>query len=258
MAIDADTTLEPNAIERLAVSFDDPNVAAACGFVIPRHVRTVWERGRYFEYLFAFGFFKQIQDHFGKPTISSGCFSMYRTEPLREVGGWSDRTLAEDMDLTWTFYQRGWTVRFIPEAVCYPIEPHDLRLMRSQLRRWSHGFVQNIRLHWRGILRVPFLRYSVAVAVWDAVVASVAYFVFLPLVAILLGQAWPLLAYALDIPIVLVPVLAAAVGRREVRLALASVPGFLVLRFMNTVHFLEAIWSEVVLGRRFSVYEKGH
>jgi cellulose synthase/poly-beta-1,6-N-acetylglucosamine synthase-like glycosyltransferase len=47
MALDADTTLAPDAIELLLSAFDDPEVAAACGLVLPRHVGTVWERGRY-------------------------------------------------------------------------------------------------------------------------------------------------------------------------------------------------------------------
>ena len=144
MALDADTTLAPDAIERMSQAFDDPEVAAASGSVIPRHIRSVWERGRYVEYMFAFSFYKRIQDLYGKPLISSGCFSLYRTDKLREVGGWSNRTLAEDMDLTWTLYQGGSKVRFMPDAVCYPIEPHNLDLMRKQLRRWSHGFIQNV------------------------------------------------------------------------------------------------------------------
>src|SRR4051812_12120087 len=258
MAIDADTTLAPDAIERLMPAFDDPDVVAACGYVLPRHVKSVWERGRYVEYLFAFTFYKQVQDHYGKPTISSGCFSAYRTEQLREAGGWSMRTLAEDMDLTWTFYELGWGVRFVPEAVSYPIEPHDLRLMRSQLRRWSHGFVQNIAMHGRSVLHVPFLRYSVAAALWDATVATFAYFVALPLLAVALQSPLPLLGYAIDIPVLMVPVLLGAIPRRETRRALGSFPGFLLLRFVNTAYFLEAVWSEVVRGRRFSTYEKGH
>ena len=90
--------------------------------------RTLWERGRYIEYLLAFSFFKRVQDHYGKPLISSGCFSIYRTEELRALGGWSTRTMAEDMDLTWTMYQAGQKVRFVPEAVSYPIEPHNFAL----------------------------------------------------------------------------------------------------------------------------------
>src|SRR5438874_10136653 len=40
------------------------------------------ERGRYIEYLFAFTYYKRLQDYYGKPLISSGCFSMYRTDIL--------------------------------------------------------------------------------------------------------------------------------------------------------------------------------
>ncbi len=83
MAVDADTTLEPDAIQQVLGAFDDPSVAAACGYVLPRHVNTVWERGRYVEYLYTFSFVKQIQDFYGRPLISSGCFSMYRTSELR-------------------------------------------------------------------------------------------------------------------------------------------------------------------------------
>jgi poly-beta-1,6-N-acetyl-D-glucosamine synthase len=258
MAIDADTTLAPDAIEKLAPAFGAADVAAACGFVLPRHVRTIWERGRYIEYLFAFTFYKQVQDFYGRPMISSGCFSMYRTDVLKEMGGWPTTTLAEDMDLTWRLYQAGHAVRFIPEAVSYPIEPADLHFLGKQLRRWSHGFVQNVRLHWRGLLHVPYLRSAVAVATWDAVVASVLFLIVLPLLALLLQQPWLLLGYIIDLPALLVPLLAGAVPRGEVRRALASLPAFFVMRTVNGIFFLRAVWAECVLRRPLLVYEKGH
>jgi len=258
MAVDADTTLAPDGIERLIDAFDDAEVAAACGSVIPRHVDTIWERGRYLEYLFAFTFYKRVQDGYGTPFISSGCFSMYRTEILKAAGGWQTRTVAEDMDLTWTLYQRGHKVRFVPEALCRPIEPHDFAFMRKQLRRWSHGFVQNVRLHWRGLLEVPFLRSAVAVSCWDAVIASLAYLFLLPVLAIAFGNPYLLLGYVIDLPAVLVPVMVGAVPRGEVGKALASVPGFFVLRTVNAVFFVSAVWREVVRGRPLLAYEKGH
>ena len=97
-------------IEKLLSVLADPKVAAASGFVVPRRVRTLWERGRYVEYLLAFTWYKPIQDYYDKPLISSGCFSIYRTASLALIGGWSARTLAEDMDLTWEFYLRGFGV----------------------------------------------------------------------------------------------------------------------------------------------------
>ena len=258
MAIDADTTLEPTAVERLVQYFAGADVGAACGFVLPRRIRTLWERGRFIEYLFAFTFYKQVQDYYRRPLISSGCFSMYRTEVLRRHGGWSVRTLAEDMDLTWSFHEAGVGVRFVPEAVCYPIEPYNFRLMSAQLRRWSHGFLQNFTLHWKELLHVPFLRSAVAVALWDAVIASLAFLIVLPILMIAMRTPWPLLAYFIDAPAILVPLIIGAIPRREIGRTLASLPSFFVLRLVNAFYFLEAIWSEWFLRRPLRVYVKGH
>lgn len=257
IAIDADTQLAPDAVEKVMASFDNQAVAAACGFVLPRFVHSVWERGRYAEYLFAFSFYKPIQEYFGKPMISSGCFSAYRTDVLRRVGGWSNRTMAEDMDLTWTLYQRGFEVRFVPEAVCYPIEPHNLHFLAKQLKRWSHGFVQNVRTHWRGIIHVPYLRLMVAVGIWDAVIASLAYLVVLPVLALFVHPLF-LLGYLIDLPAVAVPILLAGIRRGEFLKAVLSLPCFLVMRLVNAVFMLRAVWSEFVLGKSLLVYEKGH
>ena len=258
MAIDADTTLAPDAVEKLLSCLEDPQVAAACGFVIPRNVGSIWERGRYIEYLFAFTFYKQVQEYYEKPLISSGCFSMYRTEALVAEGGWGTRTLAEDMDLTWSFYQAGRKVRFVPDAVCYPIEPHNYSFMSKQLKRWSHGFVQNIQLHWKGLLNVPYLRSAVAVSMWDATLASFIYLLLLPILTIWFRAPWLLLGYLIDAPAMLVPVLAGAIPRKETKRALASMPAFFVLRTVNAIFFLGAVWSELIMGKSFHTYEKGH
>jgi cellulose synthase/poly-beta-1,6-N-acetylglucosamine synthase-like glycosyltransferase len=257
IVIDADTELAPDAIEQIMRAFSDPGVAASCSFVLPRYVGTVWERGRYIEYLFAFTFFKPIQDFFGKPLISSGCFSAYRTAALRKVGGWSNRTMAEDMDLTWTLYREGYSVRFVPEAVCYPIEPHDLRFLSKQLRRWSHGFIQNVRLHWREAIHQPYLRSAVAIGLWDALVASAAYLLLLPLLALLVSPLF-LLGYVIDLPLVAVPTIIKGARRGELGRVLASLPCFVLMRLVNAVFMLKAAYSEFVLRRTLLVYEKGH
>ena len=258
MAIDADTTIADDAIEQFLRVVQGGDVAAACGFVVPRHVGTVWERGRYIEYLLAFAFYKPIQDYFTKPLIASGCFSIYRTEVLRAHGGWQTRTMAEDMDLTWSMYHAGRTVRFVPDAVCYPIEPHSFHFMRKQLKRWSHGFMQNVQLHWTSLLQIGFLRSVIGVALWESTVASVIYLGVVPLTALLTGNPLVLIVYVLDAPALMVPVLMQASKRREFWKAFASIPSFFVLRVINCVFVLEAIWSELIIGRRLAVYEKGH
>ena len=182
---------------------------------------------------------------------------MYRTAVLREFGGWPQRTLAEDMDLTWMLHQRGHGVRFIVDAECYPYEPHNYSFMSKQLRRWSHGFVQNVRLHWRGVLDVPFLRVTIAVALWDATVASFCYLFVLPLLAVLVSPLF-LLGYLIDAPAVVVPVLVKGWQRKETARTLASIPSFFVLRIVNGLFMLRAFLDEMVLRKPLKVYEKGH
>jgi len=248
----------PDGIEKLLSAFADSRVAAASGFVVPKQVKTLWERGRYVEYLLAFTWYKPIQDYYDKPLISSGCFSAYRTNALVAIGGWSGRTMAEDMDLTWQLYERGLGVRFVPEAVCYPVEPYNYHFMSQQLRRWSHGFVQNVKVHGGRLTEVPYLRAFVTVALWDAVVASVFYLVVLPLIAILSRSPIYLLAYVIDIPVVVVPVSFRAVKRGELRRALLSVPSFFVLRTINAIFILRALFAELVVKRTLRTYQKGH
>jgi poly-beta-1,6-N-acetyl-D-glucosamine synthase len=207
--------------------------------------------------MLAFSFFKRIQDYYGKPLISSGCFSIYRTAELRAIGGWSSRTLAEDVDLTWTLYAADRKVRFLPEAVGYPVEPHNLEFLGKQLRRWSHGFIQNVRLHWRSVLHLGYLRSVVAVVLWDALLASLAYVLLIPVLAAAVDPL-VLFAYLVDAPVVLVPVVWQALSRREAVRALASFPSFFVLRLVNGLFMLRAVWRELIVRRPLLEYEKGH
>jgi poly-beta-1,6-N-acetyl-D-glucosamine synthase len=257
LAIDADTTLAPDAIEKLVAAFDSPKVACTTGMVIPRRVTNLWERGRYVEYLYAFTFYKPIQDYFGRPMIASGCFSAFRTSVLRDLGGWSMRTVGEDMDLTWCIYERGHHVRFAIDAVCYPVEPHNFSFLNKQLKRWSHGFAQNVRVHWREALDVPWLRSMIAVALWDAGMAVIGLFILIPLLAIFVHPLF-LLGYVLDLPTVAVPVLVTAYQRGETWRALSSIPAFWVMRFVNAVYMIQAFWREFARGQKLDKFEKGH
>ena len=159
--------------------------------MLPRYVTTIWERGRYVEYLFALrfqggaGFLRQAADRFRL------LFGISR-RPHSQAGGWSNRTLAEDMDLTWSLYRAGHRCGWSPMPSCYPIEPHDFHFLSKQLRRWSHGFIQNVRLHWRHLVHQPYLRSMVMIGIWDATVASFASLLLLPLLMVFFHPAFAL------------------------------------------------------------------
>lgn len=56
VVLDADSTLTPTSVSDLREVLErDPTVTAACSFVAPRNRRSIWEWGRYIEYLYASG-----------------------------------------------------------------------------------------------------------------------------------------------------------------------------------------------------------
>jgi hypothetical protein len=101
------------------------------------------------------------------------------------------------------------------------------------------------------------LRSVVAVADRDALLASLAYLFLIPILAFAVDPL-VLLAYLIDVPVVMVPVLWLALERGETMRALASLPSFFVLRIVNSAFMLSAFWNELVAGRPLAVYEKGH
>ena len=260
IAIDADTVLENDAIKNM-VNFMvlHPETVASCSFVMPKKIRTVWERGRFIEYLYAFVYYKRVQEWYNKPLISSGCFSIYRTDELKKVGGWSDRSMAEDMDLTWTFYENGKSVRYNHLVYCFPIEPESLKLMVKQLKRWSFGWAQNLRLHWNKIKRIPVLREIIVVSLLDMVFGGVIYLIVAPLLAILTGNPIIFL-YAMfaDTVFVSIPAIWKGIKMKLLREVIISMPCFFILRTLNTIILYEAFISEFLLGKSFHTYEKGH
>jgi biofilm PGA synthesis N-glycosyltransferase PgaC len=260
IAIDADTSLPHDAIEKMYKFMEsNEDTAAASCYVIPKRVSTIWERGRFVEYMFVFPFTKRIQELYGKPLISSGCFSIYDTRELKAVGGWSARTMAEDMDLTWTLYERGKIVRYNHDALCLPLEPENLNMLSKQLRRWSHGYLQNIRLHWKKMKKIPVLREQVIAALCDAFLGSIVLIVVLPLNLILFHDPLTIL-YALlaDVSFISIPPIVRGYKMKMVQKVLSSLPFFLLIRLVNMYFFYNAFISEFLLNKSLTKYEKGH
>ena len=258
LTLDADTILAPDALGEILAAAQEHGSAATCGLVLPQRIRSVWERARLVEYLLAFSVLKPVQDWYKHPMVASGCFCLYRTEKVRALGGFPTETVGEDLDLTWRLYRAGESVKYASRATCYPVEPPNFALMRKQLIRWSHGFVQNIQLHGRGLLAVPMLRSFVIVAVLDALLGGLMYLALPLLLALVYGPSYLAWAYLAELLLIAGPVL--WMGRRFglAGQALVSLPLVFLLRVMNLFYFWRAILLEWLLRRPLVVFKKGH
>jgi biofilm PGA synthesis N-glycosyltransferase PgaC len=260
VSIDADTILTAESLEKMFAFMEfHPDVSACCNFVLPQKIETIWERGRFLEYMFVFSFSKRIQQRYGRPLTISGCFSIFKTEDIKKIGGWNARTMLEDIDLTWTLYENGKTVQCLSESFCFPLEPDNFKMMSKQLKRWSHGWFQNVLLHGKSIMKIPGLREQVSVGTIDALFGSLLLLIVLPLLSIFL-QNYLLMIFTLSIDMLLflIPSLIIGYKIKYLRKVITSVPAFLLLKIVNIYFIYEAFFSEVILKKRLTIYEKGH
>lgn len=76
----------------------------------------------------------------------NGSAGVWRRRAIEDAGGWSCRTLTEDLDLSFRAQLRGWRILFDPDLAVPAELPPTLSAYKSQQRRWATGSVQCARL----------------------------------------------------------------------------------------------------------------
>jgi len=64
---------------------------------------------------------------------------LIRRSILEKLGGWDERALTEDAELSIRVYQAGYLIKFVPYAVTWEQEPETLPVWFKQRVRWARG-----------------------------------------------------------------------------------------------------------------------
>jgi len=147
VCIDADTVLEPDALERLVEQFITPEVVAVAGNVKVGNERSILTRWQSIEYITSQNFDRRAFDLLGCITVIPGAIGAFRREAINEVGGFTTDTLAEDCDLTLRLLRNGGVVRHAPSAIAWTEAPETLAMFLRQRFRWSFGILQSFWKH---------------------------------------------------------------------------------------------------------------
>jgi cellulose synthase/poly-beta-1,6-N-acetylglucosamine synthase-like glycosyltransferase/peptidoglycan/xylan/chitin deacetylase (PgdA/CDA1 family) len=150
--VDADTIVQPDAIHRLVRPFADPRVGAVAGNVKVGNRRRLIGRWQHIEYVIGFNLDRRLYDTLHcMPTIP-GALGAFRRAAVRQAGGLSRATLAEDTDLTMAIHRAGSQVVYEESAVAYTEAPSTLPQLWRQRYRWSYGTMQAMWRHRRALV----------------------------------------------------------------------------------------------------------
>ena len=145
--VDADTLLMPEALKRCVARLlvSPPTTVAVAGAVFVRNSRdNLLTRAQEWDYFLGIASIKRQQGLFQGTLVAQGAFSVYSTEPVKEVGGWPDR-IGEDIVLTWAMMDKGAGVSYEKTAVAFTDAPETMKAFAKQRRRWARGMIEGLR-----------------------------------------------------------------------------------------------------------------
>lgn len=124
------------------------------------------------EYLRAFLLGRMAWGRLDGLLLISGAFGAFDKEIALLAGGYSTKTVGEDMELVVRMRRYmlenklPYAVRYIPDPLCWTEAPEDFKIFKKQRSRWMRGTIETLDLHKRmflnpkykllGMLSIPY------------------------------------------------------------------------------------------------------
>ena len=147
--LDADSSLDRNAIERIITRFYlNPEIGCVGGNLKVRNAKeSMAATLQAMEYLSSISVGRIVTSYLGIYRIISGAFGAFRTDVLKRIGGW-DIGPGLDGDVTQKFQKMGYKVVFEDRAICLTSVPVKFKTLTKQRLRWNKSTVRfRLRKH---------------------------------------------------------------------------------------------------------------
>lgn len=141
VTIDADSKLSDNAVFELIQPLKDPEVAAVSATVLawnPLSSLAAWLQA--YEYRQTIFISRMVRGRLGVLGIVSGAFGAFRTEVLKQLGGW-DVGPGEDGDLCLRIRKAGYRIEVAPYSNCFTNVPTSWVRLFWQRCRWDRTVI---------------------------------------------------------------------------------------------------------------------
>ena len=149
MMIDADSLLEPQAIERAVTYFTDPAIAGVAANVQIISQHTPLGILQKFEHMISYQS-KKAYSITNCDYVIGGVASTYRTKSIRSVGFYDTDTLTEDISLSMKIIEKGNRAHRLVYAADVIAMTEPVQTFPALLRqrfRWKYGSIQNVIKH---------------------------------------------------------------------------------------------------------------
>ena len=155
---DADSVPEPDALLRAMRYFEDPDVAAVQGRIYSINA----DENMLTKFLFYEGAVQYEAYLWGKDRLNlfvglGGSCQFIRRGVLGEIGGWNEKNLSEDVELSLRLTERDYVIKYASDVKTWEESPNSVQGLVRQRARWYRGNIE-MSLKFGRLLKKPSIR----------------------------------------------------------------------------------------------------
>ena len=194
LVFDADYVPGKFLIKELVCPFFDPEVGSVMGRVVPGNTgKNLLTRLIDLERTGGYQVNQQARENLRTVPQYGGTSGGIRAQALKDVGGWKEKYLAEDTEITFRLLCQQWLIVYQNNAECLELVPETWPVRIRQIKRWAKGHNQVL---FKYLLKVLFNENLSLMTRIDGVFLLFTYLIS-PL--LLMGWILFLMAYFLNI-----------------------------------------------------------
>lgn len=141
--MDADTTLEKNALRNCVNYFEGEEVAAVTSHILLKQKNSFLQKLQHIEFMIV-ALTRKVRESLNLIDATPGPLSIYRKKILLELGGFDEKNLLEDVEIAWRLLRNGYKIKMAYDAMVYSNYPSSLKGWWKQRARWNMGGIQTL------------------------------------------------------------------------------------------------------------------
>lgn len=143
VCLDADSFVQPNALKKILPHFEeDPDVAAVLPCLKVKPGKKFIHKLQSYEYIVNM-FYKELMAKLDCIRVTPGPFAVYRASVLKEIGGFDENNLTEDLEMALRLQKHNYKLVQTLETNVLTTPPPNLRSLLKQRNRWYKGSILN-------------------------------------------------------------------------------------------------------------------
>ncbi len=144
MCMDADSYPDTDSVKKMIGYMEDKNVGGVTPALKIDEVKTFFQKIQWVEYIFSI-FLRKLFSILQCQYVLPGPGSIYRTEVIKELGGFDTNSITEDMEIAFRLQSNKYNIENSIDAYVYTEAPHSFKELFKQRIRWYRGYLQNIK-----------------------------------------------------------------------------------------------------------------